>query len=40
MTSNGEKVEQRFEKFIKADLITVISLSVDVMKILKKSNSH
>ena len=40
MISHGEKVDQRFEKLIKADLITVISLSVDATKIIKKSNSH
>ena len=40
MTSHGEKVDQRFEKLIRADLITIISLSVDATKIIKKSNSH
>ena len=40
MTSHGEKVDQRFETLIKVDLITVISLSVDATKIIKKSNSH
>ena len=35
-----KKVDQRFETLIKVDLITVISLSVDATKIIKKSNSH